>query len=358
VAFFVEVDPSFMAKDPGQTLRTARLFPISATNRTFRERLSAKDQVDIWKISPKTRSSLNLTLGGIAKQSNADVELLNAGGRVIASAKQRGNRTEKLSNVLLEAGTFYVRVKLQRNRAETRYALTLSATPTADQLGNSFETATPLRAATGTYDDFVGSTDPNDFLGFGTLIAGQFNVSLTGLSDDANLELYDGSQNLLFASQNTGTAPENINQRLTGIAGSSYFLRVTPALGKNASYSLNYSFTPETPVRTASGLQYIDINPGTGETPRTGQTVTVQYTGLLTNGVKFDSSRDRNQPFSFTIGVGDVIRGWDEGISTMTVGARRQLIIPAELAYGSRGAGSTIPPNATLIFDVEVLGIS
>lgn len=347
-----------MAKDPGQTLRTARLFPISATNRTFRDRLSAKDQVDIWKINAKTRSSLNLTLGGIAKQSNADVELLTAGGQVITSAKRRGNRVEKLNNVLLEAGTFYVRVKLQKNRANTRYALTLSATPTDDQLGNSFETATPLRNATGTFTDFVGNTDPNDFLGFGTLLAGQFNVSLTGLSDDANLELYDANRNLLFASNKAGVVEENINQRLTGISGSSYFLRVTPAPGKNTSYSLNYSFTPETPIRTASGLQYIDITPGTGATPRTGQTVTVQYTGLLTNGFKFDSSRDRNQPFSFQIGEGEVIQGWDEGISTMAVGARRQLIIPAELAYGSRGVGNTIPPNATLIFDVEVLGIS
>lgn len=347
-----------MAKDPGQTLRTAKLFPLSASNRTLRQRLSAKDQVDIWKINARTRSSLNLTLGGIAKQSNADVDLLNAGGRVVASARKQGNRVEKLNNVLLEAGTFYVRVKLQKNRANTRYALTLSATPTDDQFGNSFETATPLRNATGTFSDFVGNADPNDFLGFGTLLAGQFNVSLTGLSDDANLELYDGNRNLLFASNNAGTAEENINQRLTGISGSSYFLRVTPAPGKNTSYSLNYSFTPETPVRTASGLQYIDITPGAGATPQPGQTVTVQYTGLLTNGFKFDSSRDRNQPFSFQIGVGDVIQGWDEGISTMAVGARRQLIIPAELAYGSRGAGNTIPPNATLIFDVEVLSIS
>jgi hypothetical protein len=350
-----------MAKDPGKTLRTARLFPVSANNRTFRERLSAQDQVDIWKINTKARSSLDLTLGGVVKGANANVALLNAAGRVITASNRLGNRAETLNDVLLEAGTFYVRVnlaKLPKNRADTRYALTLATTPTDDQLGNSFETATPLRAATGTFNDFVGNADPNDFLGFGTLLAGQFNVSLAGLTDDANLELYDGNRNLLFASTNPGTAEETLNQRLTGISGSNYFLRVTPAPGKNASYSLNYTFTPETPVRTPSGLQYIDITPGTGESPRTGQTVTVQYTGLLTNGFKFDSSRDRNQPFSFQIGVGDVIRGWDEGISTMKVGARRQFIIPAELAYGSRGAGSTIPPNATLIFDVEVLGIS
>lgn len=111
-------------------------------------------------------------------------------------------------------------------------------------------------------------------------------------------------------------------------------------------------------VTTDSGLKYIDITEGNGVTPEVGQTVTVHYTGVLENGKKFDSSRDRNQPFSFKIGVGQVIKGWDEGVGTMSVGSRRQLIIPPELGYGSRGAGGVIPPNATLIFDVELLKIS
>lgn len=113
----------------------------------------------------------------------------------------------------------------------------------------------------------------------------------------------------------------------------------------------------ENAVTTDSGLKYIDITEGNGVTPEIGQTVTVHYTGVLENGKKFDSSRDRNQPFSFKIGVGQVIKGWDEGVATMSVGGRRQLIIPPDLAYGSRGAGGVIPPNATLIFDVELLGI-
>ncbi len=115
----------------------------------------------------------------------------------------------------------------------------------------------------------------------------------------------------------------------------------------------------ENVVTTASGLKYVDIVEGEGAEPTRGQTVTVHYTGTLEeDGSKFDSSRDRNSPFSFKIGIGQVIKGWDEGVGSMKVGGRRKLIIPPDLGYGARGAGGVIPPNATLIFDVELLKIS
>ncbi len=107
---------------------------------------------------------------------------------------------------------------------------------------------------------------------------------------------------------------------------------------------------------TPDGLQYWDIKEGTGAVAKPGDKVKVHYTGWLTNGKKFDSSVDRGQPFEFTLGAGQVIKGWDEGVAGMKVGGKRQLRIPPDLGYGSRGAGGVIPPNATLVFDVELLG--
>jgi FKBP-type peptidyl-prolyl cis-trans isomerase len=111
------------------------------------------------------------------------------------------------------------------------------------------------------------------------------------------------------------------------------------------------------PTSTVSGLQYWDIVVGTGATAVAGKPVTVHYTGWLIDGKKFDSSLDRGQPFTFPLGAGRVIKGWDEGVAGMKVGGKRQLRIPSELGYGARGAGALIPPNATLIFDVELLAV-
>ena len=113
-------------------------------------------------------------------------------------------------------------------------------------------------------------------------------------------------------------------------------------------------------VTTPSGLRIIDVAPGIGPVPQAGQTVTVNYTGWLfvngKKGKKFDSSLDNGEPFSFTLGKGQVIKGWDEGLATMHIGGKRTLIIPPDLGYGARGAGEDIPPGATLIFDVDLLG--
>lgn len=110
-------------------------------------------------------------------------------------------------------------------------------------------------------------------------------------------------------------------------------------------------------ITTTSGLQYEDITEGTGVSPKTGQIIFVHYTGTLENGQKFDSSVDRGEPLQYTHGVGMVIQGWEEGLSTMKAGGKRRLHIPSHLAYGERGAGRLIPANANLIFDVELLEV-
>jgi len=128
-----------------------------------------------------------------------------------------------------------------------------------------------------------------------------------------------------------------------------------------ASFAPAAAQTAPIPITTPSGLKIIDIKIGTGPSPKPGQICVMHYTGWLyvngAKGQKFDSSVDRGQPFEFPIGQHRVIAGWDEGVATMKVGGKRTLIIPPELGYGARGAGGVIPPNATLIFDVELLGV-
>ena len=113
----------------------------------------------------------------------------------------------------------------------------------------------------------------------------------------------------------------------------------------------------EVMVKTSSGLQYADLVVGSGREAHAGETATVHYTGTLVDGTQFDSSKDRNQPFFFQLGAGRVIKGWDEGVEGMKIGGTRKLVIPSQLGYGARGAGSAIPPNATLIFIVELLDL-
>jgi peptidylprolyl isomerase len=124
---------------------------------------------------------------------------------------------------------------------------------------------------------------------------------------------------------------------------------------KGFSASLGVDTTKMT--KASSGFWYADIAPGQGDSAVAGRTVTVHYTGWLPDGTKFDSSRDRGEPFAFTLGAGQVISGWDEGVKGMKVGGRRKLVLPPQLGYGDVGAPPAIPPNATLVFDVEVLKV-
>ena len=134
-------------------------------------------------------------------------------------------------------------------------------------------------------------------------------------------------------------------------------IAVSGPLTQRALAAQEKPMTEEKEVVHPSGLKHIELKAGEGEEAKAGQTVEVHYTGWLENGTKFDSSKDRNQPFRFPLGAGHVIRGWDEGVAGMKVGGKRRLTIPADLGYGARGAGGVIPPNATLIFEVELLGV-
>jgi FKBP-type peptidyl-prolyl cis-trans isomerase len=126
---------------------------------------------------------------------------------------------------------------------------------------------------------------------------------------------------------------------------------------KSAGFSASLGVDTTTMTKAPSGLWYTDVAVGQGAEAEPGRTVSVHYTGWLTNGTKFDSSRDRGEPFAFTLGAGQVISGWDEGVKGMKVGGRRKLVLPPQLAYGDGGAPPAIPPGATLVFDVELLGI-
>ena len=126
---------------------------------------------------------------------------------------------------------------------------------------------------------------------------------------------------------------------------------------KAGGFSAELGVDTTTMTKAPSGLWYTDVAPGQGLEAEPGRTVRVHYTGWLPNGKKFDSSRDRGQPFAFTLGAGQVIAGWDEGVKGMKVGGRRKLVLPPQLAYGDGGAPPDIPPGATLVFDVEVLDV-
>lgn len=132
------------------------------------------------------------------------------------------------------------------------------------------------------------------------------------------------------------------------------------AMAKKTAHKAKTTETSTTETKgntSASGLKIEDLKKGTGKVAKAGDTVKVHYRGTLTNGKQFDASYDRGEPFTFHLGAGEVIKGWDEGVQGMHIGGKRKLTIPSELGYGARGAGAAIPPNSTLVFEVELLGI-
>lgn len=188
--------------------------------------------------------------------------------------------------------------------------------------------------------------------------------TLTGLfeenvSEVANLTYnFDGINPINLEFDNSGAFNQLISLDTVNNDFPTLSITTTDTAGNTTNIEDNVAVITDTIITTDSGLQYVELEQNNdGAIPTTGQVITVDYTGTLTDGTVFDSSVERGVPFQFTLGVGQVIAGWDEGLATMSVGSRRRLIIPSELAYGEVGIPGTIPPNATLIFDVELLGI-
>ena len=144
---------------------------------------------------------------------------------------------------------------------------------------------------------------------------------------------------------------------ICGCASTSFSIEEIQSMKQNSDLFHKENKTLDGVIELSSGLQYYIMEEGEGEMPKSGQIVTVHYTGTLVDGSKFDSSYDRNEPFCFELGEGRVIKGWDEGVALMKIGSKTKFFIPPNLGYGERGAGNIIPPNATLIFEVELISI-
>jgi len=211
-------------------------------------------------------------------------------------------------------------------------------------------------------DDFAALNDDGGFINKNSMaeLLKAGSVKLDEIrTDEFNLRLYGNTAVV------TGRATYIRNQKPLGQGShiETWVKRADPAGRPRwqavswVSMPIKASLLGAKAMTTESGLRYEDTIVGTGASPQPGQDVTVHYTGTLADGTKFDSSLDRGQPFTFKIGVGQVIKGWDEGVMTMKVGGKRKLVIPPQLGYGARGAGGVIPPNAILVFEIELVSV-
>ena len=347
----------------------------------------AENLPEDWQLQTNTTAPgiAELTLNGSTPLAGGEQNLISIAAEVPKNAQYGATQILQLKNVQLNNGN------LIGEGDSAIHQVAMQGDLSGDRTLSNFDAYLIAQASTGLISDSVAHPDVDltimgDLNGDGELSTFDAYQALQLQKElpEINVDTLDSRVILDDGARITGTVSGNnsqINEAYYSLSNSNEIIEIS--LGENGAFNLdlgvnlpeNSVFTLQltaidnagksnyseievvVPLTTDSGLQYVDLQVGDGTTPTVGQLVTVNYTGFLEDGTVFDSSRERNTPFSFNIGEGRVIQGWDEGLATMSVGSNRLLIIPADLAYGESGIPDVIPPNATLIFDVELLEI-
>ncbi len=347
----------------------------------------AENLPEDWQLQTNTTAPgiAELTLNGSTPLAGGEQNLISIAAEVPKNAQYGATQILQLKNVQLNNGN------LIGEGDSAIHQVAMQGDLSGDHTLSNFDAYLIAQASTGLISDSVAHPDVDltimgDLNGDGELSTFDAYQALQLQKElpEINVDTLDSRVILDDGAIITGTVSGNnsqINEAYYSLSNSNEIIEIS--LDENGAFNLdlgvnlpeNSVFTLQltaidnagksnhseievvVPLTTDSGLQYVDLQVGDGTTPTVGQLVTVNYTGFLEDGTVFDSSRERNTPFSFNIGEGRVIQGWDEGLATMSVGSNRLLIIPADLAYGESGIPDVIPPNATLIFDVELLEI-